>query len=447
MNTKEFLSRVSNEIKYKPANKPISEELEGHINDIKDDYLCKGYSEEVAEEKAVEDMGDAKKIGKNLNKIHRPKLDWVILLLIALLLAFNVILSLKTFMEWQDFYGFDFNIKDFVSTYSYEIKYFVQGLILGIIVYFFDYRKTRKWANIFYLLATGAILFQWFDQFALDGLMNKILGDPRGMTWFVNMRLWNVSIPLYIIAFAGYMANYQKEDFWDTAIPFILSCLLLYIKSESITNTLILVISYLAIIATKMLQENKTRKKVISTCGGFLAASLAVMLLMTQIIIIPIFDGRHTTEDTWNNFAKTQERQAEILQNVKWLGEANTQLRSGTNFQFIYILGMLGIIPGILLFVTIVFMSIRLIRNSKHIKDNYGKYLIIGLSATYILQSIIQVLMNLNILPTSDVNLPFISAGKLYFLINSFTFGVILSVYRRKNINFEENDVKECEQT
>ena len=305
LNTKEFLNTVCNEIKYKPANKPIAEELEGHINDIKDEYLCKGCSEKDAEEAAVEIMGDAKKIGKRLNKIHRPKLDWVILVLIGILIAFNIILNLKTFMEWENFYGFTFNINDFVSTYSYEIKYWIQGLILGIIIYFFDYRKTKKWANIFYLLATGAILFQWVDQFALDRLMKIILDDPHGFKWFVNMRLWNVSIPLYIIAFAGYMADYKKEEFWDTAIPFILSCLLIYIKSESITNTLILVISYLAIIATKMFQDNKTKKKVISTCAGILAASLVVMLAMTQIIIIPIFDGRHTTEDTWNNFAKT----------------------------------------------------------------------------------------------------------------------------------------------
>ena len=190
-----------------------------------------------------------------------------------------------------------------------------------------------------------------------------------------------------------------------------------------------------------MLQNNKnTRKKVIGACGGVLTISILIMVAMTNVWIPYIFYGPETSEDTWNNFAKTQENQEKILENIKWVGEAGEDAdpHGGTNFRFIYILGKLGIIPAVLLVGTILLMSIRLIKDSKSINDEYGKYLIIGLSATYILQSIIQVLMNINILPTSDINLPFVSSGKLYFLINSFTFAVILSVYRRKNINFEE---------
>ena len=58
MNAKEFLNNVSKEIKYKPANKPITEELESHIEEAKKDYLCKGYSANEAEEMAVEQMGN-----------------------------------------------------------------------------------------------------------------------------------------------------------------------------------------------------------------------------------------------------------------------------------------------------------------------------------------------------------------------------------------------------
>ena len=43
MNAKEFLNNVSKEIRYKPANKYISDELESHIEELKNDNLCKGY--------------------------------------------------------------------------------------------------------------------------------------------------------------------------------------------------------------------------------------------------------------------------------------------------------------------------------------------------------------------------------------------------------------------
>ena len=130
MNAKEFLNNVSKEIKYKPANKPITEELESHIEEAKKDYLCKGYLENEAEEMAVEQMGNAKKIGKELNKIHRPKLDWVLIGLIIILFSFRISLSVN-------------------STTNYiNVKYLIVGLICGTIIYFFDYRKTKNCSNL-----------------------------------------------------------------------------------------------------------------------------------------------------------------------------------------------------------------------------------------------------------------------------------------------------------
>ena len=419
MNTKEFLNKVSKEIKYKPANKPITEELESHIEEAKKDYLCKGYSTNEAEEIAVKQMGDAKKIGKELNKIHRPKLDWILMGLIIILFSFRIILSLN-------------------STTNYiNVKYLIVGLLCGTIIYFFDYRKTKNCANLIYFTASMILIFQWLNwYFEFD--MDKI--------HFINMRLWNVCIPLYIISFAGYMADYKKEDFWNMTILYTISCLLIYMQSSSITNTLILVFSYLTIIALKMLQDNKKNlRKVIVIYGGTLITSLIVMLLMTNIHIAYIFNGDTTEENYAPNgywYPNTQEHENKILSNLKWFGatEDHEELdkTDSSHFRFLYILGKLGIIPATISAVVIIFMCVRIVKNSKKIKDIYGKYLIIGLGTTYIMQSIIHILMNLKLWIRSDVNLPFVAEGSLYFLINCFTFAVILSVYRRKDINFEK---------
>lgn len=47
-------------------------------------WVEKGLSEEVAEDKAVEQMGSPIKLGQELNKLHKPKVDWF---LIGLLVA------------------------------------------------------------------------------------------------------------------------------------------------------------------------------------------------------------------------------------------------------------------------------------------------------------------------------------------------------------------------
>lgn len=419
MNTKEFLNKVSKEIKYKPANKPITEELESHIEEAKKDYLCKGYSENEAEEMAVEQMGNAKKIGKELNKIHKPKLDWMLMGLIIISFSFRIILSVN-------------------STTNYiNVKYLILGFLYGTVIYFFDYRKIKNCANLIYFTASMILIFQWLNwYFEFD--MDKI--------HFINMRLWNVCIPLYIIAFAGYMVDYKKEDFWIMTILYTISCLLIYMQSSSITNTLILVFSYLTIIALKMLQDNKKNlRKVIVIYGGTLITSLIVMLLMTNIHIAYIFNGDTTEENYAPNgywYQNTQEHENKILSNLKWFGATDEQEElnetDSSNFRFLYILGKLGIIPATVLAVAIIFICVRIVKNSKKVNDIYGKYLIIGLGTTYIMQAIIHVLMNLKLWIRSDVNLPFVAEGSLYFLINCFTFAVILSVYRRKDINFEK---------
>lgn len=94
MNAKNFLNKVCEEIKYKPVRNGIFEELEQHINEIKEENTNKGMQEESAEEKAVLQMGDAQQIGKRLNKIHRPKLDWKLIILILILIGFGVVVTI-----------------------------------------------------------------------------------------------------------------------------------------------------------------------------------------------------------------------------------------------------------------------------------------------------------------------------------------------------------------
>lgn len=73
MNVENFLETVCQEIKYKPIRANISEELQQHIQEIKDEYIQEGMEEKEAEERAVKQMGEPEKIGKELNKIHRHK--------------------------------------------------------------------------------------------------------------------------------------------------------------------------------------------------------------------------------------------------------------------------------------------------------------------------------------------------------------------------------------
>ena len=81
-----------------------------------------------------------------------------------------------------------------------------------------------------------------------------------------------------------------------------------------------------------------------------------------------------------------------------------------------------------------------MIYNAKSIKELYGKYLIIGLGTLYILQSFATILMNINMGLQTNVNLPFVTFGGVFFIVNILSIALILSVYRRKDINEYEED-------
>ncbi len=142
-----FLEQVKAQIKSKEAKAFVSAELHHHLNEVKSYWLQKGISEDQAEEKAVHQMGNPISIGRNLNRIHRPKVDWVTLSLFAaaLLLGFLPLLSQ------------DGMVDNHFSTY--KVVFVILGAMLALVMMFIDYRKLATKGWLFYLLGTLLLLF------------------------------------------------------------------------------------------------------------------------------------------------------------------------------------------------------------------------------------------------------------------------------------------------
>ena len=68
------------------------------------------------------------------------------------------------------------------------------------------------------------------------------------------------------------------------------------------------------------------------------------------------------------------------------------------------------------------------------IKDNYGKLLVIGISSMFILQSIFNILINLNLWIDFSFNLPFVSYGGVNLIVNIVSLALVLTIYRKKDI-------------
>ncbi len=455
MQIKEFLNNVCEQIKYKPIRNEISEELENHIKEAKENYIQEGLEEIEAEEKAINQMGKAEEIGKKLNKIHKPKLDWKLLIMVLITLSFGFLVAFTRAIKYE-IISFDGEIRAIIVFAICTII----GLLLSIGIYFFDYRKLQKNAKYLYIIATAIIILSIIFSTNTYGRVYLNLGIAR-----VSPAIF--TIPLYIIAFVGFIQNLKKQSeikiviqekefnisLLKTIIILSITSIILFLAVDHITSAVILALTYLVISTIKLLQLKENRRKYITTLWSI--PTILVILITCLLInsngifrmnriIGSFYPEADPTGSGWQGMLQKQ-----VINSAKLIGEADMELAiednltkedylrifdDGTNFAFISILAHYGWIISIGMVMTIILLNTKLIINSIKIKDEYGKLLIVGIATTFILQSIFNLLMNLNLGIKADFNIPLISYSGISLIINMMSLAVTFSVYRRKDI-------------
>ena len=454
MPIKDFLEKVCNEIKYKPIREEISKELENHIEEAKEGYMHKGENEENAINKAISDMGDAEVIGKTLNKIHRPKLDYKLFILLLILLCFTFLVAwIKTtshvFSEGEG----PFFIK--------RIVYLIIGFILGLTIYFMDYTKIAKYSNYIYIVSSLLIIYTlFFSNYKANGIPYLRIGN------IFTVSISTVAMPLFLIAFVGFIQNVGKHQVEFRILNLetiqidkslikiiILSIfsLLLLASIPSLTSAFVLGMAYMIIATVKIIKDSHKKVTNVLKLWGVIAV-LGIICIITLTAGAPYLLERIITtyqpETDPEGAGWLGINRKLIIESASMFGEAEDMSNAldlfdaGTQFAFISILAHYGWIVAILLIVTIILISIKLIINSIKVKDAYGKMIIIGISCLFIFQSVFNVLMNLNLWFESGFELPFVSYGGTGLIMNMACLALVLSIYRRKDILISSDEEK-----
>ncbi|NEZ00859.1 FtsW/RodA/SpoVE family cell cycle protein [Bacillus shackletonii] len=89
---------------------------------------------------------------------------------------------------------------------------------------------------------------------------------------------------------------------------------------------------------------------------------------------------------------------------------------------------------NVILFLILSLFIARIIIVTLKINDSYGKLLLIGALAVYGVQFATNILMVIGLFPLTGISLPFISYGLMPILLNAVLIGIVLSVYRRKDL-------------
>lgn len=345
MDIKSFLNTVCQEIKYEPVRKEIAEELELHIQDIKEDYINDGMENSQAEEKAVSQMGEAEEIGKKLDKIHRPKLDWKLLVLTGILIGYGLLVSVLQY---------SINNNRIMNT----IFCIILGIAIGVCIYFFNYTKLRRYSGLIYLTATILMIFP------IANFGHKIAGVSYIRIFGITIDPCMIAVPLYMIAFIGYIANYNRENVIKIQMQkkeivfsidlikivlFSILSLILIINRPSLVNAAILGTVYLVIATVKIVKNKEKRVKRLLMLYGIMILFFTVFFIM--IMMKSPFRFSRITASFWperdpSGSGYTGMLQKEILENAKLVGQADTKIitdnqyivSNDTTFTFIYLI-------------------------------------------------------------------------------------------------------------
>lgn len=424
----EFVELLKEQIRNKKAKDLVACEIEQHIEDQKNAYLEAGDGEDIALEKAIEQMGDPIDVGKQLDKIHKPKLEWSILL-VAITLCF-----IGVFVQFYILSSSD-NMQSIRSmNYMKQIIYIFIGLLFMLTMYFVNYIIIGRYSKALWLfIIVGFFLYAPFTPI-INGQIPYF--HAVGMLF----------IPLY----GGILYAYRNKGYVGIikCLIFVLAaCMteLKFISQSSVYLELLLSCLIMLTVAGVNNWFGISRRKAMLITWGWIPFVLSILFMvpnnllgqnqfghlqsLISLLLHPEQDGR--------GFQMNIVRQ--ILSSSKFVGDSGETIIGylpGVNNDYIltFIIGRWGILAGLIVTGLVVALFGRMISIALKQKNSLGRFVGLGCSLVYATQGVIYILSNLGIQLIAQVNLPFVSYGGTSLLINFIVLGIMLSIFRNINI-------------
>lgn len=421
-----YLEEVCSLIKNRRVHENIREEITNHIEELTQDYMDVGISEEESVRKAIEQMGPADVVGKDLNKIHKAAQDWVLLGLTSIFISIG--LFVLWFIQSNNFLSHGYN----TNYFSNSVIYMVGGIITAVVLLKIDYRTLKKYSKYIYVGAIGLLTFTFFFGTYSNGVIGWIrIGNITVNSLFITPYL-------LIMALSGIFEKWDwsnKKQFF-TGMVLAFSPVPLLILGHSSANVIIYIIGVITVMTVSGLKL----KHLICTLASI--GTVFVMFIFSNSyrinrLISMFHPERDSQGEGWIYY-----QIAQLKQNAGIFGQGTAFSQKmlpeiHTDFVFTFIIYCFGWIAGIIIIALVCAFIIRIALIGSKVKDNYGKILVCGFCALISAQFILAILTNLNILPVLYVSMPFISYGGSSLVVNILSVSVISNVFKWRNTPYK----------
>ena len=377
------------------------------------------------------------------NKKMPKNIDWILIAVVFFVILFGVIaMSSAT----SDTTGLDetATIGDYLANISYyygslQLLFFGLGVVLICIILIMDYNNLRDFSNILYWILVGLLVAVlifgvnrrgvkgWFRLGSFDfqpaelGKLVMIIvtakefakiteGHSEGITRFRDLLpvLWKFVIPFVLILI---------QPDWGTAIVYLFTLGGMMLMAK--VSWRILGVMGLAIVGSLpvawLLMQDWQKERIMSFIDPTMNADNAYQLKQAKSVIQ---NGGIEGKGLYSPELVTQRRNYLPEEHTDFLFAATTEA-----------VGYIGALVIILLYGFILF---RLMQLSMRAKDDFGAYIIIGITFMLLFHVIENIGMNIGVLPITGIPLPYFSYGGSSLLTNMIALGLVLNVNMRR---------------
>lgn len=415
----DFLSRVCKQVRVRAMHPEIREELLGHIEERTEVLMLEGNAEEPAVQEAVKQMGAPEEIGKSLHLAHRPQLDWKLLVLLVLLSMIGLFGALSV-----DYAGTEI-LSDF---FIRKLVFFGIGLIFLIGLYFLDYRRLKKYSGVLFFITLCLMAMTEFNGSNTNGANLYLDFGPIKIPM-----LGTVSVLLLLLAGAG-MKPASQWGPWEGVLQILYRGILpvfLYGWSDSMVYLFVYVLGFLLLTWT-----SKKNVKQFAVLAVFSLVGLAYILFTKRFYLMWRLEGLTDLEGNGGYHMRVI---ADAVSSAGWFGQGFATPNPGIPFVYSdsiypYLIYCFGWLFGIVVGMVVLLFLARMWSISSVLHDSYGKNIVTCIIVVLGLRLLIPIIMGLGVVPPVSLDFPFISYGGTNQILDMAAVGLLLSIYRRKNM-------------
>ena len=402
MDKKEYLEILAEQIRYKKALPMIEKELEDHMEDQKKDFLASGMTEKEAEAAAVMEMGDPVAVGVDMDRIHRPKMAWGLILLTGALYLAGMIFRYLLY----DRSGLGIYIAN-------SWVYYVLAFVVMIGVCYVDYSRIGEKAReltvgLFLILMAGI----WFGGTVVNGSVGWI---SVGGMMILNVR---VLVYLFLPLYGAILYRYRGQGYeviWK-AIVWMLPAVVVVFYANSLMLALLLCVFSMVIF-------------LLLYAGMVWKFGAVYQKERLQMLLPPYGEEISAVMEPLRSAAANSHMVGSSAQAMKGL-----EMYGDRDFLFTYILSFCGILTAVLFISLIAVLLFYLLKHTLRERNQAGRIMGLGCTVVLVGRLVIYLLGNLGLQPYGDGYCPFLSTGGSSAVVTGILLGLLFSIYRYQNI-------------